>query len=44
MNKTSTLYREKVGQMKLILRFSLINPFRDFCSDAKSEYIEPTGN
>ena len=42
-NKTSTPYRDEVGRMKPILRFSSMNSFRAFCSDAEREYIGPTG-
>ena len=42
-DKTSALCRDKIGQMKLILRFSLMNSLRAFCSDVKREYIGPTG-
>jgi len=43
MNKTSTLCGDEVGQMKLILRFSSMDSLRASCSDAKREYIRPTG-
>ena len=42
MNKTSALCREKVDQIKPVLRFSSINFFRVSCLDAKREYIRPT--
>ena len=35
--KTRVLCREKVGQMKLILRFSLMNSFRASCLDTERE-------
>ena len=41
-DKTSAPCRDKIGQMKLILRFSSMNSLRVFCSDAKREYIGPT--
>jgi len=40
INKTGVPYRDEVGKMKLVLRFSLMNSFR--ASYAKREYIEPT--
>ena len=43
MNKTGVPYRDEVGWMKPMLRFSSMNFFRASCSDAKREYIESTG-
>ena len=43
-NKTGALYGDEVGQMKPILRFFSMNFFRASCSDAKREYIGPTGD
>ena len=40
-NKTNIPYGEKVSQIKLILRFSLMNSFRVSCLDTEREYIEP---
>ena len=41
-NKTGALCRNKVGQMKPILRFSLMNFLRASCLDTEREYIGPT--
>jgi len=43
MNKTDVPCGNKVGQMKPILRFSLMNSLRASYLDAEREYIEPTG-
>ena len=40
MNRTSTPYRDEIGWMKPMLRFSLINSFRVSYSDTKREYID----
>jgi len=40
-NKTGALYREKVDQMKPVLRFFSINFLRASCLDAEREYIRP---
>jgi len=42
-NKTNVPCREKIGQIKSVLRFSLMNFFRAFYSDTEKEYIGPTG-
>jgi len=42
MNKTGALYRDEVGWIKPVLRFSSMNFFRASCSDADREYIGPT--
>jgi len=42
MNKTSVSSGDKIGQIKLILRFSSMNSFRASCSDAEREYMGPT--
>jgi len=42
-NKTGIPYRDEVGWIKPVLRFSLINSLRASCSDAEREYIGPTG-
>jgi len=41
-NKTSASYREKIGQMKSMLRFFSMNSLRASCLDAKREYIRLT--
>ena len=41
-NKTGVSYRDKVSQMKSILRFFLKTSLRASYSDAKKEYIRPT--
>ena len=41
-NKTSTLCGEEIGQMKPMLRFSLMNFFGASCLDTEGEYIGPT--
>ena len=41
MNKTGVLCKDEVGQIKPMLRFSLMNFFRVSFSDAKKEYIGP---
>jgi len=43
MNKTGALCRDKVGQMRPMLRFFSINFFKASCSNAEREYIGPTG-
>jgi len=42
MNGTSTLYKDEIGWMKSILRFSSINSFKASCLDAEREYMGPT--
>ena len=42
MNKTGTLCKEEVGQIKSVLRFSSMNFLRASCLDTEREYIEPT--
>ena len=42
MNKTSILYKDEVGWIKLILRIFSMNFMRISYSDTKREYIEPT--
>ena len=42
MNKTSILYKDEVGCVKLILRIFLMNFTRISYSDTKREYIGPT--
>jgi len=42
MNRTDISYGNNIGQIKLMLRFSLLNFFRASCLDAKREYIRLT--
>ena len=42
-NKTNAPYRDKIGQMKPILRFSSMNSLKASYSDAKREYMKLTG-
>ena len=41
-NKTSAPCRDKIGQMKPILRFSSMNSLRASYSDAEREYMKLT--
>jgi len=43
MNKTSVLYEDEVGRIKIILRIFSMNFLRISYLDTKRKYIGPTG-
>ena len=44
INKTGASYRDEIGQIKSVLRFSSMKFLRASCLDTEREYMGPTGD